>query len=68
MIPAPPRESPQLLEAVPAQGQEQLAEAAKPGLSADLVPKADAPNKPIQGLTIHAVERIEQAIEVLRAL
>jgi DNA repair protein RadA/Sms len=33
-----------------------------------IVPKANAPKKPIEGLTIHAVERIEEAIEVLRGL
>jgi DNA repair protein RadA/Sms len=32
------------------------------------VPKANAPKKAIEGLTIHAVERVEQAIEVLRGL
>jgi DNA repair protein RadA/Sms len=32
------------------------------------VPKANAPKKPIEGLTIHPVERIEEAIEVLRGL
>jgi DNA repair protein RadA/Sms len=32
------------------------------------VPKANAPKKAIEGLTIHAVERIEQAIEVVRGL
>jgi hypothetical protein len=68
MITAPPRESPPSPEAVPAQGQERLAKAANLGLSAKLVPKADAPNQPIQGMTMHAVERIGQAIEVLRAL
>jgi DNA repair protein RadA/Sms len=33
-----------------------------------LVPKANAPKKPIEGLTIHAVDRIEQAMEVVRSL
>jgi DNA repair protein RadA/Sms len=32
------------------------------------VPPTNAPKKPIEGLTIHAVERIEEAIEVLRGL
>ncbi len=49
-------------------GQERLKEAAKLGFSVAVVPKANAPKKPIEGLTIHAVERIEQAIEVLRGL
>ena len=49
-------------------GQERLKEAAKLGFSVAVVPKANAPKKPIEGLTIHAIERVEQAIEVLRGL
>jgi DNA repair protein RadA/Sms len=49
-------------------GQERLKEAAKLGFSVAVVPKANAPKKPIEGLTIHAVERIEQAIDVVRGL
>ncbi len=49
-------------------GQERLKEAAKLGFSIAVVPKANAPKKAIEGLTIHAVERIEQAIEVVRGL
>ena len=49
-------------------GQERLKEAAKLGFSVAVVPKANAPKKPIDGLTMHAVERIEQAIEVVRGL
>ena len=49
-------------------GQERLKEAAKLGFSVAVVPKANAPKKPIEGLTIHAVERIEQAIEAVRGL
>ena len=49
-------------------GQERLKEAAKLGFSIALVPKANAPKKPIEGLTIHPVERIEQAIEIVRSL
>jgi DNA repair protein RadA/Sms len=30
------------------------------------VPKANAPKKPIEGLTIHAVDRIEEAINLVR--
>jgi DNA repair protein RadA/Sms len=33
-----------------------------------VVPKANAPKKPIEGLSIHAVERVEQALEVFRTL
>jgi DNA repair protein RadA/Sms len=49
-------------------GQERLREAAKLGFSVAVVPKANAPKKPVEGLTIHAVERIEQAIEAVRGL
>jgi DNA repair protein RadA/Sms len=49
-------------------GQERLKEAAKLGFSVAIVPKANAPKKPIEGLTVHAVERIEQAIEITREL
>jgi DNA repair protein RadA/Sms len=49
-------------------GQERLKEAAKLGFSVAVVPKANAPKKAIEGLTIHAVERVEQAIDVLRGL
>jgi DNA repair protein RadA/Sms len=53
-------------------GQERLKEAAKLGFSVALVPKANMPknlqSKDFEGLTIHAVERIEQAMEVVRGL
>jgi DNA repair protein RadA/Sms len=49
-------------------GQERLREAAKLGFSVAVVPKANAPRKAIEGLTMHAVERIEQAIEIVRGL
>ena len=49
-------------------GQERLKEAAKLGFSVAVVPKANAPKRPIEGLTVHAVERIEQAIDVVRGL
>ena len=49
-------------------GQERLREAAKLGFSVAVVPKANAPKKPIEGLTIHAVERVEEALEVVRGL
>ena len=49
-------------------GQERLREAAKLGFSVAVVPKANAPKKAIEGLTIHAVERVEQAIGVVREL
>ena len=52
-------------------GQERLKEAAKLGFSVAIVPKANIPkknDKAFEGLTIHAVERIEQALEVVRSL
>lgn len=49
-------------------GQERLKEAAKLGFSVAIIPKANAPKKPIEGLTIHPVERVEQAIDLVRTL
>jgi len=49
-------------------GQERLKEAAKLGFSVAVVPKANAPKKPIEGLTVHAVERIEAAMDLVRGL
>jgi DNA repair protein RadA/Sms len=45
-----------------------LREAAKLGFSVALVPKANAPKKPIEGLTLHAVERVEEAMDLVRGL
>ncbi len=52
-------------------GQDRLKEAAKLGFSVAVVPKANLPrkgDKAFEGLTIHGVERIEEAMEVTRAL
>ncbi|MCG3188774.1 MAG: DNA repair protein RadA [Burkholderiaceae bacterium] len=52
-------------------GQERLREAAKLGFAVAVVPRANAPKtdaRAFEGLAIHAVERIEQAIEVVRGL
>ena len=49
-------------------GQERLKEAAKLGFSVAVVPKSNAPKKPIEGLEIHAVERVEEAMDVVRRL
>ncbi|RZM00498.1 MAG: DNA repair protein RadA, partial [Variovorax sp.] len=49
-------------------GQERLKEAAKLGFSVAVVPRANAPKKPVEGLEIHAVERVEEAMEVVRRL
>jgi DNA repair protein RadA/Sms len=49
-------------------GQERLREAAKLGFSIAVVPKSNAPKKAVEGLTIHPVERIEEAIALARSL
>jgi DNA repair protein RadA/Sms len=53
-------------------GQERLKEAAKLGFSVAVVPKANAPkksqSKEFEGLTIHAVERVEEAMNLVRSL
>jgi DNA repair protein RadA/Sms len=49
-------------------GQERLREAAKLGFSMALIPKANAPRQPIEGLQVIAVDRIDVAIERLREL
>lgn len=49
-------------------GQERLREAAKLGFSIALIPKANAPKQPIEGLQIVAVDRIDQALNKLREL
>ena len=48
-------------------GQERLREAAKLGFTMAIVPKANAPKKPMQGMTVHAVERVEEALQIVRA-
>lgn len=54
-------------------GQERLKEAAKLGFSVAVVPKANLPKKgdaamakALEGMTVHAVDRIEEALEVVR--
>ncbi|WHZ09800.1 MAG: DNA repair protein RadA [Burkholderiaceae bacterium] len=52
-------------------GQERLREAAKLGFATAIVPRANAPRpnaSGFDGLAIHPVDRIEQAIEVVRGL
>ena len=49
-------------------GQERLREAAKLGFSVALVPKANAPKKPIAGLQVHAVDRVEEALNWVRSM
>ncbi|RQH07899.1 DNA repair protein RadA [Paraburkholderia dinghuensis] len=47
-------------------GQDRLKEAAKLGFSCALIPRANAPKQPIDGLQVIAVERIEEAIDKVR--
>ncbi|MBL8509916.1 MAG: DNA repair protein RadA, partial [Chitinimonas sp.] len=47
-------------------GQERLKEAAKLGFTTAIIPKANAPKGPIAGMTVIAVERLEQAVGALR--
>ncbi|MDE2611446.1 MAG: DNA repair protein RadA [Burkholderiales bacterium] len=46
-------------------GQDRLKEAAKLGFSLAIIPKANAPKQPIDGLEVRAVDRIDQAIAAL---
>ena len=43
-----------------------LREAAKLGFSVALIPKANAPRQPIEGLEIWAVDRLDAALDKLR--
>ena len=47
-------------------GQERLREAGKLGFSVALIPKANAPRQPIEGLEIWAVDRLEDALQKLQ--
>ncbi len=49
-------------------GQERLREAAKLGFSIALIPKSNAPKKPIAGMRVVPVERIDEAFMRLREL
>ncbi|TDQ45182.1 DNA repair protein RadA [Tepidicella xavieri] len=56
-------------------GQERLKEAAKLGFSVAVVPKANLPKKPdaawqraTEGMQIHPVERVEEALQVVRGM
>lgn len=46
-------------------GQERLKEAAKHGFKRAIIPKANSPKQPPDGLTVIAVTRLEQALEAL---
>jgi DNA repair protein RadA/Sms len=47
-------------------GQVRLKEAAKLGFTHAIVPKANAPKAKIDGIQVSAVERLDQALNVLR--
>jgi DNA repair protein RadA/Sms len=47
-------------------GQERLREAAKLGFSCAVIPRANAPKQPVEGLEVIAVERLEQALEAVK--
>jgi DNA repair protein RadA/Sms len=47
-------------------GMERLKEAAKIGFQLAIVPRANAPKVPIEGLKVIAVDRVGQAIECIR--
>ena len=49
-------------------GQDRLREAAKLGFDTAIIPSANAPKHPIDGLTVIGVERVEQALEKMREL
>ncbi|MGJ7915432.1 DNA repair protein RadA [Massilia sp. LXY-6] len=49
-------------------GQERLREAAKLGFSIAMIPKANVPKQKIEGMTVVAVERIDEAFNKLREL
>ena len=49
-------------------GQERLREAAKLGFSIAVIPKANAPKQPIEGLKVIAVERIDDALQKAREI
>jgi DNA repair protein RadA/Sms len=49
-------------------GQERLREAAKLGFSMAVIPKANVPKQPIEGMKIVPVERIDEAFNKLREL
>jgi DNA repair protein RadA/Sms len=49
-------------------GVARIEEAVNLGFSQCIIPRANAPKKPIAGLTVHSVDRVEQALTVARSL
>jgi DNA repair protein RadA/Sms len=48
-----------------AYGEERLREAAKQGFTVALIPKDNAPRVPIEGLTIQALPRLDDALKAV---
>lgn len=51
-----------------ANGHPRLADAAKHGFRKAVIPKANAPKKPLKGLTVHAVTTLAEVLDVLQDL
>jgi DNA repair protein RadA/Sms len=49
-------------------GQDRLKEAAKLGFDKAIVPKANAPKAKLAGIEVLSVERVDQAVQLLRNL
>jgi DNA repair protein RadA/Sms len=49
-------------------GQDRLKEAAKLGFERAIVPKANLPKAKLAGIEVIGVERVDQAVQVLRSL
>jgi DNA repair protein RadA/Sms len=49
-------------------GQERLREAAKLGFAKMIIPRANQPKTKISGVEILAVERVDEAVQLLRNL
>lgn len=48
-------------------GQERLKEAAKLGFTHAIIPKANSPKQKIPGMIVHAVDRVDEAVQKMRA-
>ncbi|PID61206.1 MAG: DNA repair protein RadA [Gammaproteobacteria bacterium] len=51
-----------------ANGEERLSEAAKHGFRQAIVPRANAPRKPLDGMSVFAIDRLHEAIEQLASM
>lgn len=51
-----------------ANGYSRLNDAAKHGFKTAIIPKANAPKKPVEGLTIHGVSTLSEALAVMNAM